>query len=686
MRIRAGLLIALVGLILVGGAISAVHINDQGIFTANHGQWNDSILFRYDSPDGVMWITASARYYQLFRTDETADRPDPMSPQSLRMRQDSSYRPPVTYTRLVAAKLVGASTDAIACQEGESLYLTHFYLTSDSSKWQTNVPSYAAVTVESVYDGIDCRYYFRDGLLEYDFIVEPGADAGVIRLAYEGVDDMAIDSEGNLELITPWGSIVERAPVAFQEIDGQHREVPVSYVLENDRTVSLEIGAHDNSAELLIDPVLVGTAYIGGAGFESDAMVAVDSNGNVFLMGETKSTDFPHINYHDSIPSAVHLVVVAYDSTLTNIRYVLYFGSSGGVLPGGIRAAPDGSIWAYGTTSSGDLPLMNAFDSIAYGLECWFVHWGSLGDTLLLSSYIGGSGHEYAWNITISAAGILYGVGSTNSYDFLETESQGFGWDDVFWFRLDEQGRQIDRTARVGGSREEYGTDIVVSGDGAVYITGRTFLPDFPVLGSFAYPRIDSTNLDVFVLKVDSAWNTVYSVCFGGKGGDFVNQMTVDKDGCVLVTGVAESGSTYSPGEFPLKNEFQGYTGVAQLAFVSMLNPNGDDFVFSTLLGGRRYQNGVGIGVDSSGYIWVSGSTSSHDFPVVNSIMPWNSSWYMSFLTMFTADGAYVPFSTFFGTGQYTYGTGLAIDAADNVFLCGYGRTMDQREQWFVCG
>ncbi len=191
------------------------------------------------------------------------------------------------------------------------------------------MPTYRKVSFDAVYPGIDLVYYGNQRQLEYDFVVAPGADPGQIRLAVEGADQVAIDAAGNLVLSTPAGEIRQHKPVVYQEIDGERRPLDGRYVLLSEQNVGwaspnpetatepqimgdaraaahapanpalqvayvgFEIPDYDHAQPLVIDPVLEYSTYLGGGSYDTGFGVAVDAEGNAYVVGTTLSVDFP---------------------------------------------------------------------------------------------------------------------------------------------------------------------------------------------------------------------------------------------------------------------------------------------------------------------------------------------------------------------------------------------------------
>jgi hypothetical protein len=191
--------------------------------------------------------------------------------------------------------LLGAAPQPQAT--GESiLAATSNYLLGGQDRWVTDVAQYGAVRYASVWDGVDVRYYGTARQLEYDFIVAAGADTGAIRLAFEGAAGLRIDEHGALviALDDSGRSILFQAPVSHQTADdGTRIAVDSRYVLHDDGTVGFVLGDYDDTRELVIDPVLSWSTYLGGTGFDSASGVDVDASGNVYVTGRTQSSGYP---------------------------------------------------------------------------------------------------------------------------------------------------------------------------------------------------------------------------------------------------------------------------------------------------------------------------------------------------------------------------------------------------------
>src|SRR5258706_10018566 len=184
-------------------------------------------------------------------------------------------------TAMLRLALVGADSSAAAAGCDELPGKANYFIGNDPAKWRTGIPTYARVRYRDVYPGIDLVYYGRQGQLEYDFVVAPGADPRRIALRFDGADRVEIDGQGDLVLHTAGGPIRQRKPVIYQVVDGTRHEIDGGYVLQAQRRVGFKIAAYERSQPLVIDPVVLSYAtYLGGTGDDYGVGIAADANGN----------------------------------------------------------------------------------------------------------------------------------------------------------------------------------------------------------------------------------------------------------------------------------------------------------------------------------------------------------------------------------------------------------------------
>ena len=169
----------------------------------------------------------------------------------------------------------------------------------------------------------------------------------------------------------------------------------------------------------------------------------------------------------------------------------------------------------------------------------------------------------------------------------------------------------------LGGSGTDQGSAITVDASGNAYVTGSTGSTDFPTGSPFQPANAGGDSNDAFVTKLNAAGNAlVYSTYLGGSANDFGNGIAVDASGNAYVTGSTDST------DFPTASLIQAAHGGDFDAFVAKLNAAGNALVYSTYLGGIGTDFGFGVAVDAASNAYVTGTTSSTDFPTASPFQP----------------------------------------------------------------
>ncbi len=207
--------------------------------------------------------------------------------------RDGLETTPERQADVITATLVGADPSAQCAGERPLDTRSHYLVGRDPSGWTTDVPHYERVVCEGVYGGIDAAYHGRTDGLEFDFILAPHADPAQIRLAFEGVEGLDLNPEGDLLLHAVGGLVRRQKPTIYQAVAGEIVKVAGDYLLQGDGEVSFRVADYDQTEALVIDPVINWATFLGGSADDFGEAVAVDSDGNVYVAGRTSSIDFP---------------------------------------------------------------------------------------------------------------------------------------------------------------------------------------------------------------------------------------------------------------------------------------------------------------------------------------------------------------------------------------------------------
>jgi hypothetical protein len=328
---------------------------------------------------------------------------------------------------IVRMKLIGADPapqmEGLDRLPGRSNYI----IGRDASRRLRNIESFAKVRYRSVYPGIDLIYYGDRRQIEYDFVVAPDADPNMIRLGFDGADQIQIDAQGDLVLKTANGEVRQRKPVAYQEVDGSRREIASRYALKGKQEVGFELGEYDRTRPLVIDPVMAYSTYLGGSDGELASSIAVDAAGNTYVTGLTFSLDFPTSNPLQPNPGGNNgegdVFVAKLNPEGSALVYSTYLGGSSYDDPSGIAVDEDGNAYLTGRTESLDFPTKNPLQpDLAGGLfddDIFVTKLNADGSALIYSTYLGGAtGQDLGLDLAIDNERNIYVAGITASRDF----------------------------------------------------------------------------------------------------------------------------------------------------------------------------------------------------------------------------------------------------------------------------
>jgi hypothetical protein len=627
-------------------------------FVANYGQLDKNVKFT---------SRGSGYSLSLAPTAFTLAVADPHSKNNDRSRASAS---------VLQATLLGANAAANLTPLEQQITKTSYFIGSDPRKWKTNVPNYAKVKSSGVYRGIDLVFYGNQDLLEYDFIVSPGADPGVIALGFEGITRIRVDENGDLILRTDTGEIRQSRPVVYQQIDGARRIIPGSYLIKGEKQIAFQIANYDRSKPLVIDPTLAFSSYLGGSGMDRGNSIAVDSAGNAYITGTTFSTNFP------VTPGAFQTVkagigesdafVTKMNSSGTALIYSTYFGGDNRDAGNAIALDSAGNAYVTGLTDSGNLPTTpGAFSTTIVGGDefCVFaMKLNATGTALVYSTYLGptiGSG------IAVDSAGNAYitGQGVAN-YPTTPGAFQTVpgGNSDAFVTKLNATGTALIYSTFLGGSGFDVGADIAIDSAGNAYVTGQAG-DGFPITAGAFQTLFNGGASDAFLTKLNTTGTAlVYSTFLGGSGRDNGNAIAVNAAGNAYVTGTTDSSN------FPATpGAFQTMKGAGQDAFVTELSVAGNALAYSTYLGGGANDFGNDIALDSAGNASVVGQTSSSDFPTtadaLQSAFAGGSG--DAFITRLDATGTALVFSTYLGGSNTDGAVSVWVDPEGSIYLTG---------------
>jgi hypothetical protein len=540
------------------------------------------------------------------------------------------------------------------------------FLLGDESQWHRDVPTFASVRYRNLYAGIDMVYGGSGVHLKSQFVVAPGANPALIRVRYSGAGRPAVQPDGRLEI----GELSEAAPYIYQE----KGRVEGRYSVRDDGTVGFALGAYDRTQPLIIDPLLSYSTLVGASQFNAATALAVDSSGAAYIAGYTDSDTLPTANPAQNYNAgSVAVFVAKLTPSGSGLEYCTYMGGSDDDRAYGIAVDATGAAYVTGSTTSPNFPTRNAEQRSLEGSRNAFVFkLNPMGDMLVFSTYLGGSGADTANAIALDAAGNSYVVGDTTSLNFPATGFQtgNRGSQDAFIAKLSSSGQQLLFSTYLGGAGLDHAGAVAVDAGGTVYLTGNTWSIDFPVQN--AYQSAIGGPCNAFVARLSADGDTLLFSTYLGGGGcttaypETGQGIALDSKGDAYVAGVTSSSN------FPLLNAIQPQLEGFTDAFVTEVDSTGN-MLFSTYMGGSGVDVGNAIALDASGSVYVVGYTYSSDFPVTSgAVQTANAGQCDAFLFKLSPPGDTLLYATYLGGSNSDTASGVATDSSGNVYLGGW--------------
>jgi hypothetical protein len=426
-----------------------------------------------------------------------------------------------------------------------------------------------------------------------------------------------------LVIQTAGGDVRFHKPVVYQTKSTAKRQSSIDnrqlleghYVLAAANQVQFAIGAYDHAKPLVIDPVLTYSTYLGGSADDSAYAITVDSAGNAYLAGPTSSTNFPtHGPYQATYKGGTDAYVTKLNAAGSALVYSTYIGGSAEDLFEAIALNSSDEAVLAGYTESSNFPVLHPLTGGATyasgGFEAVVVELNATGNALVFSTYLGGAGDGYAEALAVDSSGDAYVGGDTSSTTYPVLDA------------------------------------LLATNPG-----GYT--------GTLSRLHWDATTTTL---------SLVYSTYWGGNGATTVNSVATDTSGNVYLGGItaATNLTTLKP--------FQANNAGGTDGFVSKLHWSGTALTtaYSTYFGGSGDDSVGGIAIDSVGHAYVTGYTSSTNFPTAH---PWQASLggqTDAFVAEFNEAGSALLYSTFLGGSDYDQGNQIALGSTGNIYVAGY--------------
>jgi len=667
----------------------------EPLFSENKGQWNADVFFRMRFKTGVLFLEKDKLAYSFVDTAVLGHAGHSHSSSNANggMRGHSFF-----------VHFENCEPQVVAEGMGSYGHYENYFIGNDESKWASNVKVFRGAKYRHLYPGIDLQFEGDDGHLKYSYIVQPHADAGKIKMRFEGVDKIYVRDD-NLHYTTSVNEITEEHLFAYQEINGKKVEVPCGFALY-ENTVSFEFPEGYNAAyPLVIDPTLVFSTYTGSSADNFGFTASYDNTGHLYAGGIVFDFGYPVTvgAYNSSFNSgAIDVSITKFNPSGTGLIYSTYLGGQESEDPSSIIVNDQDELVVLGTTSSPNFPTTaGAYDrtfnygtskdypnngpSFVSGTDIFVCKFNAAGSQLLGSTYIGGTsndglndndligqygalvysyGDQFRGEVLLDAAGNIYSTSSTLSTNFPATagafQTTSGGGQDAVIFKFNTSLTTLVWSSYLGGSGADAGYNILIDDLNNVYVSGGTE-GGFPATAGSLYPAYQGGRSDGYIAKISASGNSILNATYIGTSGyDQSYFIDADGDGTVYVVGQTD-------GSFPVNGTV--YSNANSGQYLAALTPNLSSFVFSTVFGtgdGDPDISPTAFLVDNCGNIYVAGWAGNDLFhyitPTVNSTtfgLPLAGTPYQSgtdgsdfYFMVLSKDAASLTYATYFGSGS----------------------------------
>ena len=642
------------------------YFQSQISFEQNKGQYESDILFQAFAPQRqVRFLTQGVSFAEI---REIVSQPS--GPSTSRKYDNYTWmgEREAEHEALVwNIQFMGSNPQAQLKGKQARPGLFNYFKGKQSIK---KVQNYQELWYENLFNGIHLRYYGTDKqALKYDFILETGANVASIVMEVSGAEGTNIDGEGNWSVQTSWGEVITGKPYAYQIINGKEIAINVSYKQIGDMQMGFEILETYNPAyPLIIDPLILNWSTFLHSSTSDDYVMAVDRDVDdyIYVTGYTKSLTFPITTgvYQNVYGGGIDCYVTKLDPSGSSLVYSTFMGGVDWEMGYSIAVNSNKEAYVTGFANSTDFPFTSgAFqtNNVNGSVEGFLARLSADGDSLLFSTFIGGSDRDYIYDMKIDDQGYPYMTGYTYSSDFpvtagaYATVSAGNG--DAFVMKFEKDGSAPIYSTFFGGNSYDIANSLVVHSTREVFVAGNTASSNLPTTVGVIQPNANFTSTktkeDAFVFRLSSDGSTlVYATYLGGTDADGAYAVDINKAGEAFI-----SGTTYSD-DFPTTanaylNNTSNLIGGGDV-FVAKLNANGDQLDYSTYLAGTDIDFVKSLRVNDVGEVHLLGATRSGDWPVTSSGYGYQAM-YDIFLTVMNSTGSGVLHSSLYGGAYNEY-------------------------------
>lgn len=653
------------------------------IYKENKGQWPEKVLFGTEILNTKFYVNKSGfnycvyNYHDLIKAFEIHHA----KPGTNSIIRGHNYE----------VNFKGADFTHFQKKDPVPEYFNYF-IGNKKESWASNISAYCNVEFTDVYEGINLSLYSNSSNLKYDLIVDPGADADKIQLEYVNTEKITLE-KGDLVVKTSIGDIIEKAPYAYQMINGREVKILCEYKFLDSNTIGFSFpNGYDKKHRLIIDPTVIVCSYSNFVKMGCNSACTYDTNGNIYDAGYCSSS-YPvtsgafSINYQGYFD----VTVSKYNSTGTSKIFSTYIGgdSLDFVLSFNTR---NNEITLVGGTVSSDFPTTPGALSSAFNggnSDLFVAKLNSSGTALIASTYLGGANNE-GWYVNGPALSQMDGLTNTemvsdkskNVYIHSVTTSTNFptspgafavtksGVIDACVVKLDSTLKLVWSTY-LGGNRDETSKGIREDGSGGVFVLGTTTSTTFPTTSGVISSAKSGALLlsDMYLSHINSTGTgLIASTYLGTATSDYGGMIETDQNDIYICGHVSAASSFTSTAGL--------YSNPNGRNTIYKINRNLTAIIYQTKFGNAS-QNLTGVypyldysafKVDSCKNIYIAGFAQNYLPTTANAFMPFQGGIEDLYMAVFSKDCASLKFASFWGGPKYHISYGEHSDFGINSF------------------
>jgi gliding motility-associated-like protein len=674
-------------LVFIVGLIQSTSIktqeNNDPIFIKNNGQFNSKIEYKLTVNAGEVFFENNKITYNLFQKDILNE---------IKHNAKNTKKALRGHAYEVVFNLSNQDNKPYGTNKNSAY--NNYFIGNDTTKWKANVPSFKELNYDNIYDGIDLKYYEKNGKLKYDFIVGTNANPDLIKMSYNGLDSI-YKLRGNLILKNSLGSVIEQKPYAYQLKKGKKIDIPCSFKIINNEVRFVFPKGYNKNLELVIDPVLIFSTYSGSTANNWGQTATYDNSGNLYAGSIAFSLGYPTTlgpfqAFYQGNPSNMwesDICISKFNSTGTGLIYSTYLGGTGNENPHSLVVNDNDELFVFGSTGSNDFPTtlgcydntFNGGSSWAFlgiidynnGIDAFVTKFSSSGNSLIGSTYVGGSGNDgvnlsglvanyaddYRGEIIVDSLDNCWIASSTSSTDFPmvnPVQNSNGGSQDAIVFKLNNNLTNLEWSTYFGGSGDEAGYSIQLDSQNQPVITGGTENSSLPTTTNVIHPNSQGGQ-DGFLTKYNVSTNTIQNCTYIGTSSyDQSYFVQLDDQDNIYLFG--QTG-----GNYPVTGS-SVYSNPLGTQFIHKLSPSMDATIFSTVFGSGNLQVNISPSaflVSNCGLIYISGwggtvnqSGNTNNMPITANAFQNTTDGSDFYLAVFDNNAQSLLYSTYFGGGQ----------------------------------